>query len=299
MRRPLALCRPIAALGLVLLVAVLMADGGTNLGAGTHGGPPPPAVAHSVGNRKVTPTSGPAMGEVAHPRSSGGALSVQFTLSLLNGSVVAGNQVAPGLFHPEAAACDTIQNLWFVANDEQSVSVLDPSTLQQVSQLSVPNGAGPLVVDALHERLYVGSSRVVYVFNTSSLQLVGQIALDIGYGQVAALVLDPDHGRLLVVGAYNETGILLDTGSDTVVGSVPGVRDLISGTYDPFLGEVLLGNDSDSQIAVFDAVHDHFDGTFNAGSGTTADPPWIPPASTCTPLAPGWGLPVSTFSTGP
>jgi DNA-binding beta-propeller fold protein YncE len=267
MRRSPLRRRSTASLGFVLLVIVVLAGSGSGFATGGHSGarsPPSGPVAPHDGseNARTSPGTGP------HRSSSSGPLSVQFTLSLLNGSVVAGDQLAPGFFHPQASAYDPLRNLWFVSNSERSVSVLDPSTLGEVARLSVPEGVGPLVVDALHARLYVGSSGVVYVFNDSSFQLVSQISLGVGYEQVASLVLDPDEGRLLVVETYNETGLLVDTSSDTVAGDVSGIRDLTSGTYDPLLGEMLLGNDSDSQIALFDPVDDQFGGTFNAGSGT-------------------------------
>jgi|GEM_PF-4253677 len=231
----------------------------------TAAGPAPP-----FGPTPSHQTVGPAPTGAGRISPAAGPLAVQFTASLVNGTVVAGNEVLPGYFHPVESAFDPVHDLWFVEDADRSVVALDASTLQTVAELPTPNGSGPMVVDPVHGRLYVGSFRVIYEFNTSTLRSAGVVPVGTGPWQVSALVDDPDHQRLLAAASPNASGLLVDTSTGTVVGSVAGIPDLSVGVYDPLLGDLLLGNSSSSDVEELDAVRDQVVGTLNVGGGTVS-----------------------------
>ena len=127
---------------------------------------------------------------------------------------------------------DAHGQVWATNTRSGSVAVYRQSDLSLVKQF--PEGAAPhardVVIDAAHNRAYVSSpvSNLIHVFDTATLQPVGDIALT-GAGEapkLMSLALDADHQRLYAVSLNTAEVFAIDTttGQQAARYTVPGAQ---------------------------------------------------------------------------
>jgi YVTN family beta-propeller protein len=140
----------------------------------------------------------------------------------------------------------------YVANGaSDTVSVIDTKTNTVGSPIVVGNSPVAIALDTAHQRMYVATNLDgVSVIDAKTNTVIKTIPVD---GVNAAIAFDTTHKRMYIANSHDDKVTVIDTNTNTVVGSPILVGDFPRGiAFDPIHNRMYVVNAGDENVSVID-----------------------------------------------